>query len=293
MSLVSRVTKRARSELHAAIERTFRPLESRMLSRGPNLRMIPKAKDRRGGTTTYAEWGYTIGFFQPLIFQNLPTKRPLKILDVGSGVGRIAIACEPYLSPGDQYVGLDVMRADVEFCCRHFGEDKRFSFIHFDHANGYYAPDQTGSRQRWPLEDGMFDLVTAISVWTHLLEDDARFYLRELARVLKPGGRALVTFFVMDALYSATLLSRSDRTSRYYPQPESNWIFGHRVSETDWYHPAWAQAPEEATAMTDRAFKSLIVESGLQMTAFYPGSWKEQPGLFFQDVAIFEKRPTA
>jgi predicted SAM-dependent methyltransferase len=44
-------------------------------------------------------------------------------------------------------------------------------------------------------------LVTALSVWTHLNEADARFYFKEISRVLKPDGKAIVTFFLLDEQY--------------------------------------------------------------------------------------------
>ena len=43
------------------------------------------------------------------------------------------------------------------------------------------------------VEDGRYDLVYAISVWSHFGEDAARAWLREMHRVLSPGGRLVFT----------------------------------------------------------------------------------------------------
>jgi len=53
-----------------------------------------------------------------------------------------------------------------------------------------------------PYADGQFDLVYALSVFTHMHEANARVWLAELARVVKPGGLALLTF-LDDALPAA------------------------------------------------------------------------------------------
>jgi SAM-dependent methyltransferase len=284
-----KIIQRLRRVARAGIESVFRPLENGALSRGSHLKMIPAAPDRRGGTRTYIEWGYTIGFFQPLIFQCLPVQRPYRILDVGSGVGRLAIACAPYLGPGDRYIGLDVNPKDVAFSQKHY--DSRFSFVHLDAHNATYAPSQQRACVPWPVETESFDLITALSVWTHMREEDARFYLKQAARALKPKGRALITFFVLDDLYRQTLAGRRDRTSQFYPQPETKWIFDKAITPSrDWFAPSWATEPEEATAINEPAFHDMIEQAGLCVSSFYPGAWKEHPGLFFQDVSVLEKR---
>jgi SAM-dependent methyltransferase len=47
-----------------------------------------------------------------------------------------------------------------------------------------------GEAEHLPYEDGSFDLVTGLDVVEHL--DDDRAGLGEMARVLRPGGRALL-----------------------------------------------------------------------------------------------------
>ena len=44
-----------------------------------------------------------------------------------------------------------------------------------------------------PYEEGSFDLVFAISIWSHFSEGAALAWLTEMRRLLKPGGRLLIT----------------------------------------------------------------------------------------------------
>ena len=41
------------------------------------------------------------------------------------------------------------------------------------------------------------DVAFLTSVFTHMLPEDVEHYLDELARVLKPGGRTLITWFLL------------------------------------------------------------------------------------------------
>jgi SAM-dependent methyltransferase len=275
--------------LAGALEGAFRAGENARLSRGNHLALIPGAGARRGGTKTYIEWGWTIGLFQSLIFHGLPQRRPAHILDVGCGVGRLAIASKLYLMPGDTYTGFDVNRTDVEFCRAHYA-DEPFSFLHFEAHNQVYAAGQSSEQIPWPVATAGYNVLTALSIWTHLNEGDARYYLKEVSRVLAPGGTAIITFFVLDDLYDVSLPHRSERQSRFYPQPQTKWIFDVPLEGSrDWFYPNWAKLPEEATAIRKAAFDDMVAQSGLVLEHFYPGSWKEQPGFFFQDVAIFRR----
>ena len=73
-----------------------------------------------------------------------------------------------------------------------------FTFVHADVDEPHLNPGGTLPIADWrfPVADGSVDRALALSVFTHLDGPTARHYLRELARVLRPGGRALLTFFV-------------------------------------------------------------------------------------------------
>ena len=282
------IARGALRRVHPVAERVFRSVERTRFSRGSVLFDIPPAEDREGGlgTVTYGEWCYTIGMFQTLIFSQIQ-QRPIRMLDVGCGTGRLFLAAKSYLTEEDQFVGLDVNKQSIEVCQKRYRSDN-VRFIHHDSDNPYYA-NGAGERHAWQLEDDSQTLVTALSVWTHLSEPDWRFYLNEVARVLAPGGRAIISFFVLDDLYKPE--TKTANISRFYPQPEKKWIFDTPAYDsTHWFYPSWAPVPEVAIAVNETQFRQALDQAGLRLESFYPGQWKDQPGFFFQDVAVLSKQ---
>jgi len=273
---------------YIVLDRLFVPYDRDEVRRTRNIRRIPHTADRIGGKKAYAEWAHVIGIFQTLIYQNLKEKESNQILDVGCGKGLLAIASEPFI---DEYHGLDVGKKEIAFCIEHF-TDKKFKFHHLDARNPSYAPKQTTERVAWHFENNQFDLVTALSVWTHFSEFDARFYLNEVARVLKPSARALITMFILDDHYTQSLSTRKIAESgRYHSTNQEDWVFDQpSYGSENWFHPAWAKVPENAIAITEAGLKSICQESGLSIVDHMTGNWKEYPGVFFQDVLVLEKK---
>ncbi len=90
-----------------------------------------------------------------------------KVLEVGCGTG----ANYPVLSETGRYlVGLDL-------------SDEALSYAPHD-------PRVKGDGVNMPFQDGTFDLVVALDVLEHVVDDGA--LARELRRVTRPGGRVLV-----------------------------------------------------------------------------------------------------
>jgi ubiquinone/menaquinone biosynthesis C-methylase UbiE len=126
-----------------------------------------------------------------------PTER---VLDLGSGCGRSAVALTKLLTPPGSYEGLEIVRESVDWCQAHITPKfPNFKFTHADVFNRHY---NTGgkfkaSEYRLPFRDDEFDFVFLTSIYTHLVPDDARQYLSEIYRVLKPGGRCFNTFALL------------------------------------------------------------------------------------------------
>jgi len=102
------------------------------------------------------------------ICARLTDRRP-RILDVGCGTG----ANLKTLSEFGDAEGVDVSPDAIEFC-----RERGLTNV------------KLGAAEELPYESGTFDLVTALDVVEHL--DDDVGGLREMRRVLRPGGHALI-----------------------------------------------------------------------------------------------------
>lgn len=271
------------------LDKLYIPLDITHIRRTRNIRLIPNENNRRGGKYSYAEWAHVIGVFQTLMYIHLRNKESNMILDVGCGTGLLAISSEPFLGRDGKYIGIDVIKNDIDFCRGHYPSEN-FEFIYFDVNNPAYAPTQKDTKSKWPVESESIDLATALSVWTHLNEEDAVFYFKEISRVLKPDGKAIITFFLLDELYQKSLSIRSHQKGNYHMTFQDRWIFDQGSYGSDaWLHPKWARVPESAIGVTKVGLERLTSAAGLRLIEHYQGNWKEVLGAFFQDVLIFEK----
>lgn len=107
-----------------------------------------------------------------------PLRRAGDILDFGCGPGRL-IAGLRERHPAAHYVGSDI---DAEAIA--WAQAELPDLAHF--CVNPAAPPM-------PFPDESFDLVYAISVFTHLPEDLQHAWLADLRRVLRPGGVLLTT----------------------------------------------------------------------------------------------------
>jgi SAM-dependent methyltransferase len=278
-----------KDKLFTLADKYFLDTDRQHIRRTKNIRLIPDYKNRRGGKLSYAEWAHVIGIFQTIMYQTLGKKTGNQILDIGCGTGLLGISAEPFTFDGGGYTGIDVMTEDIDYCKSHY-QSKNYQFVHLDVANPTYASAQSAELKPWPIEDNSQDLVTALSVWTHLSEKDAIFYLKEIHRVLKKGGKAIVTFFLLDDDYKDSLSKRSNAPGRFHNTSQDTWIFNVKAYDSqNWYTIPSVATPEGAIGITEEGLEILLKTSGLKLVQNYSGNWKEIPGVFFQDILVFEK----
>jgi ubiquinone/menaquinone biosynthesis C-methylase UbiE len=277
-----------RKKIFALIDKIFTRIDKNFILRNNNIHLIPGLKYRKGGKVSYAEWAHVIGIFQTVFYNTLDKKSGNKILDIGCGTGLLGIAAQSFITEGGKYTGIDVINSDINFDIKHF-DPAHYEFIHFDLANPTYAKDQSQEKKPWPIQDSHYDMVTALSVWTHLKEDDAIYYFKEVKRVLKKGGKAVITFFILDKEYESSLAKRTNVKGRYHSTPQTKWIFDKSAyASENWFAPNWVQHPEDAIGVTKKGLDILLETSGLNLVSHFHGNWKEKPGLYFQDVLILE-----
>lgn len=128
------------------------------------------------------------------------------VLDIGCGIGRVALGLTNVLAQEGSYEGFDVDARAILWCNQNLSP--KYPHFRFTHANvaasrynseGRIAPAQF----RFPYVDATFDFAFATSVFTHLDMNASRHYLREAHRVLRPGGILCITVFLWDGTPSA------------------------------------------------------------------------------------------
>jgi len=124
-----------------------------------------------------------------------------KMLDVGSGLGRKTIPLTNYFTSEATYIGIDVKLEGVYWCKNNITPKfPNFHFAHIDvYASGYNLTGKIKPEDfKFPFVDNTFDFVALNSVFTHMRLPAIANYLREVARVLKPEGRCLASYFLLD-----------------------------------------------------------------------------------------------
>jgi len=147
-----------------------------------------------------------------------------RVLDIGCGVGRIAVPLTAYLSTAGSYEGFDIDPRGIRWAQRHITRSHpSFRFQVADIANSTYNPKGSVRAEDFvfPYPDESFDFAFATSVLTHLLPEEARRYLSETRRILKPGGRTLMTSFLLNDA-SLNELTRG-RSHLEFPHDRGNY----------------------------------------------------------------------
>lgn len=117
------------------------------------------------------------------------------VLEIGCAVGTDALQM---MTPRQvaSYLGIDVIQDSIVWCTNNLTTaDPRFRFEHFDAHHEMYNPLGLKKTTDFavPCEDSSIDRVIVNAVFTHLFEDEVVHYLREIFRVLRPGGLVYAT----------------------------------------------------------------------------------------------------
>jgi ubiquinone/menaquinone biosynthesis C-methylase UbiE len=133
------------------------------------------------------------------------------VLDVGCGIGRLAVPLTKILNENGRYEGFDIVKIGIDWCNKNIKpKHPNFNFIHIDLKNDLYnlKTDKEARNFVFPYKDNEFDLVILTSVFTHMMPDDVNNYLKEIFRVLKKGGKCFVTFFLLNDEIKASIDNR-------------------------------------------------------------------------------------
>ena len=201
-----------------------------------------------------------------------------RVLDIGSGIGRMAVGLTGYLSTGS-YEGLDIVPSGVRWCQKNI--TRRYPQFHFQIADIYNKQYNPGGKfqaadYNFPFPDEHFDFIYLTSVFTHLLPLDLDHYIAEISRLLKPGGKCLATYFLLD-----------DQARKEMASGKSAINFDYELKGFWTSDPV---TPETAVAYDALTIAPLLQRHSLFHDGTYFGKWSgRSDNLSYQDIVIATK----
>ncbi len=135
--------------------------------------------------------------------KRIPSRRKVKVLDVGTGVGQNATFLARHLSSNSEIWSIDPSGEVLASARTALG--KKASRIRFVQA----------SADKLDFADSSFDVVVSVMVMHHI--EDPQAVLKELTRVLKSGGRLLVVDYKPEAAHELEFQSRHQEQDFFEP----------------------------------------------------------------------------
>jgi SAM-dependent methyltransferase len=196
------------------------------------------------------------------------------VLEPGCGTGRMAEPLSRYLT--GSYDGFDVVREAIEECQRNIVAPN-FRFRHVDVVNRFYNPAGLISPDEFefPYPDEAFDFVFLTSVFTHMLPPEVKHYLGEIQRVLRPGGRCLATFFVLNE--KSLTAARNGGSRKRFPHKGDGYFYNA------------PNRPEASVGYREEDVLGLL--EGFELQTLQYGGWSGRPdaGPVGQDIVVVNR----
>lgn len=203
------------------------------------------------------------------------------VLDVGSGMGRMAIPLLRYLNEQGSYDGIDIVKDGIDWCQDNItAERSDFRFHHSDIYNDLYNTGGAipGHEYEFPFDNETFNFTFLTSVFTHMLKDEVEQYIKEISRTLKPGGICFATFFVINE----EALASMNTSGIHFPFEKDGFYVMNEKVET-----ANVGYPEEYIT-------SLAAANGMEIDRIHFGKWCNRKEFTdFQDFVIMRKKTDA
>jgi len=273
-------------KLYYAIPQSFRPIVRKIYYlpydllqslKGTN-ELAPPKGDVFVGNGDFTEQGLLFLDY----FKDLTHLQPNHtVLDVGCGIGRMAVPFLDFLDDKGEYHGFDIVQKGIDWCTKNISSrNPNFHFKQVDIHNKLYnvKGKLKGEDFTFPYESEKFDFIFLTSVFTHMMPPEVENYLSEISRVLKKGGQCFITYFVLDADATQNMNSgKSDMVFKY--KKEFYSLIDEKVDTAN-------------IAFQKDYLMHLYKKNNLKISqeTIYDGWWSGKPKKYnFQDILVAEK----
>lgn len=206
------------------------------------------------------------------ILETTSIKQDAKILDIGSGIGRISRPFAKYLNQNGEYLGFDIIDYGIKWCSKKYQKFTNFRFDYFPLKNDLYNLSAQASAAEFifPYPENKFDLIILVSVFTHMQKEEVENYFRQISNVLKKDSFCYASFFILE-------------------RGKSSDFFSHDFGD---YHLHDLKVKNANVAYDMDFIINTASKYGLSLESYFPGWWTngyKPDASDFQDIVIFKK----
>lgn len=199
-----------------------------------------------------------------------------RVLDLGTGTGAVAERAAALVGPSGRVLGVDIS-PEMLARARRRVTTRGLTNVAF----------REGRAEALPVEDAAYDAVLASLSLMYVIDRAAA--AREIARVLRPGGRSMITWFLLNDESKRSLEqqadTRSDPASNAY-----NAAFSHDMGH---YRLSSLSVPEGVVGFEEEWARGEYEAAGLEVKEpIHYGDWTRDrtDTLINQDIVIAHKR---
>jgi len=204
------------------------------------------------------------------------------VLDVGCGIGRLAVPLTDYLSKNGAYYGFDIVKQGIDWCNKHIAKKyPNFHFLHTPLKNDLYnlETDIESHYFIFPYENNLFNAIVLNSVFTHMVADDVANYLKQIHRVLAENGKGMASFFILNDASKENI--SQGKTDFIFPYPYKNcFLMDNKVKEAN-------------VAYDETILLEMFRQANLKIEHIHYGEWSKGTiinDFDFQDIIIFSNQ---
>ena len=201
------------------------------------------------------------------------------VLDVGCGIGRMAVPLTRFLDKKGSYDGFDNVKSSIDWCKKHISNQyPNFRFQYTGPYNPTYNTSDKADADNiiFPYGNSKFDFVFLTQLFTQMMPDELEIYLRAICRVMKPGASCIMSFYIVNCVSEDLMIKKP--TPMNFPVNKGL------------YRLQSAQDDKSYVAYDEEWLLEKLGNAGLKMDNIEYGQWCGRDHFFdYHDLLICSK----